>query len=748
MFNKENFKVLRKDNKLTQRDIALLMQKGERTVQRWETGEKIPSASDIRVLAQILKVPLKTISDLSDIETSEIKYVSPDTTADHIVANLEGHYTIRDKIYFDEIQQTINRLKKDLERLEKEKMDLSIIAHSIPALIYKKDTNLNFSFANKAFLSYVNMSEHEVIGKKTIHHFNIEERTILEEIERNTLQKNEHTKKQIYLPGSQKKRKSIISAYPVRERNGVASGIIVFIEDITDIDKALEQYQILEKAINASNNILWINKGGETSSSFFYFINKAVLGISGYHPDLFYNDPNFWIKNVVYENDKAEVIKSHKERSSSPIRYRIKTYEGKIKYVEEHCFQYDNLLFGIIRDITKENEIQDDLNLLHSIFKIMPTPLWIATDFGKKMKVISDSIRDITGIERADIEKDTSKLLSILVDKESYQNWYNSVTTDKWWKSKGLKHAYCKNVSKVLVKGKEKWMENQIFSTPDLKEQGIRFGIIKDITEEYKSNLEKEYLYRYMNKIDSFFWVCEKSNIGRDQYKYLTVTEGFQKIFGKPTKPIGKIDTIWCNMIHPEDKYLIKIDPTRKKYPINLNYRIVKDGKTHWLNECIYAHDNIYFGITSDITKEKQLLEENNLLTEILDDLPFAIWISDNNNNNILPATKGFEKIIGIPFEVLKSTPEVYQERIHPDDKDNYLKWKDKIHSQEWWKPESSNISETIYRISSKNNHKKIKWIKETIMTSAPLKKKCVRFGIFRDVTDLCQTRRRKVKKK
>lgn len=734
MFNKESFKVIRKDKNLTQRKLAVLMQRGERTIQRWETGEKIPSASDIRVLAQILNIPLHSISDLNELEFSEKKYIPKDNNTNHITTNLEGHYTIKDKIYFDEIQQTINRLKNDLQRVEKEKADLSIIAHSIPTLIYKKDINLNFTFANKTFLSYVNLSEHDVIGKKTIYHFNTDECNILEEIERNTLKENQSTKRQIYLPGSQKKRKAIISTYPIRESNGSASGVIAFLEDITDTDKAFEQYQILEKTINASNNILWINKFGETSSSFFYFINKAVQDISGYHSDLFYSDSNFWLKNVVHEKDRAKAAQAYKECSSLPVKYRIKTSAGTIKFVEEQCFKYDSLFFGIIRDITKENEMQDDLNLLYSVFKVIPTPLWISTDFGRKMKLISDTIRDITGIERASFEKDPSILLSIFKDKESYQNWYDSVSTDKWWNSKNVKNFVCKNESKVFVDKQEKWIENQIFSTPELKEQGIRFGIIRDITAERQNNLEKDYICKYINKIDSFFWVAEKSSFSHNEYNVLALTEGFEKIFGKRTKPISKIENIWNKMTHPDDLYLLDIDPSKKKFPIKLNYRIIKDGETHWLNECIYEHDNIYFGVTADITKEKLLIEENTLLGEILDDLPFAIWVSDKNNKTVIPATKGFEKILNISFEVLKSFPEIYENKIYSEDKDNYLKWKAQLHMEEWWESKTANTTKLTYRIFDKNG--KIKWIEETIMTSAHLKKKGIRLGIFRDMTD------------
>ncbi len=78
MFYNLKFKNFRKLKKLTQSDIAAMLDKNKKTIQRWETGTTIPTLSDIYLLADILKVPLKEIADIESNQQNSKPYFYTD----------------------------------------------------------------------------------------------------------------------------------------------------------------------------------------------------------------------------------------------------------------------------------------------------------------------------------------------------------------------------------------------------------------------------------------------------------------------------------------------------------------------------------------------------------------------------------------------------------------------------------------------------------------------------------------------
>ncbi|MCP4177008.1 MAG: PAS domain S-box protein [bacterium] len=481
MYNRQKVIEFRKILKISQSKLAKLLDKNIRTIQHWESGEREPGSSDIRIIAKILNVNVNTISDLEELDYNiSLNSIQERDVANITVENFEGHLTMKDKAYIKNINKKLNNHQRERLKLLREMSRYKDLINSLSYYIYRKDDKLNFSFINNIYLQLLNKLESELIGKNNSQIFNYDDSNVLSKLERKVLNGEIISNEKIYIPGTNRKQQGLFSSTPIIERNGAITGINVSIEDISSTLQVKKENELLENIVNKADDFLWI-KQFNGRIWHYEFISEAIASISGHYADKLYVNADFWINNIVHSEDR-EFVRSQYGMDKYSIKYKIITVNGKTKYIYEKGYKFDNIKFGLISDITNETMLQKDRNLLLDVIDVLPDTMWVSDNYGTRYCAVSKSIKNIFGISAEEFKKSQFSILRFVHpdDKANTENWFKH--RFEWWEHKNKQTD--KTIFRILVKGKIKIVESSIISTADFKKRGIRFGIFKDITKK------------------------------------------------------------------------------------------------------------------------------------------------------------------------------------------------------------------------------------------------------------------------
>lgn len=154
------------------------------------------------------------------------------------------------------------------------------------------------------------------------------------------------------------------------------SANLISLRDVSDRHAAEVRIQESEKRLNSIlnsiDNIIW---SVEPETFCVLFINQAVTKITGYSPEKFYRDPQFWFE-IVHPED-LEIFKNYlnllNTKTEVNFEYRIICADNQICWLDCHVWAiYDEKDYKIIRIDGMEKDItsrkQAEIELQHLTF--------------------------------------------------------------------------------------------------------------------------------------------------------------------------------------------------------------------------------------------------------------------------------------------------------------------------------------------------------------------------------------------
>ena len=255
---------------------------------------------------------------------------------------------------------------------------------------------------------------------------------------------------------------------------------------------------------------------------------------------------------------------------------------------------------------------------------------------------------------------------------------------------------------------------------------------IDDVTDRFEIFDKYKTLENVIHSSNEILWI--KQNDG----SYPFIGAPIHSISGYFVNEFLHNPYLWLtNVVEKHDRERVGIFYRACESGDSISYKIrTKDNKIKSVKEKIFYQERLTFGTIQDITEESKVQEDKQLLLDIINAMPEAVWIADDyGGNNIRILSPSISKLTGIPQAILKAQPEKFPNYIHEKDREKYKKWAAKINNDSWWKNETkkSMCEKIAFRVVLRGG--RIRYLEDTVYSTLKFKKQGVKFGIFKDVT-------------
>ena len=393
-FYAEKFKRIRELKRISMQKTANRADINRSTLWAWEKGKRTPSEANIRILAKVLNIDVREISNLEPLKEKLFHDFSKPVQSLLKIADLDE---IKRTEAIDKFRQQIELLSDDLNNAS---TIINALLSSLDVAFYIKDTSQRYIMGNSAFLRLLKLNvKTETLGKEDQFFFAAKEAV------QNSKQDIEVMKKglslndiETYIPGTRKKRLGLISKKPIFDSTKNIIGLIGVFIDITErvkikkemIEKIAEN-KIAEKALIESEKRFrdissslsgWLWEVNE--KSIFTYCSENASQILGYSSDEIIGKTPF---DFMHQNNVKQLEKKFKEmqKMKKPIinleNWNICKNGKKICILTNGTPFFDskgNLkgYRGVDREITREKELEEQLKKLQngSLSDLRPKP--------------------------------------------------------------------------------------------------------------------------------------------------------------------------------------------------------------------------------------------------------------------------------------------------------------------------------------------------------------------------------------
>jgi PAS domain S-box-containing protein len=424
-FYYEIFKKIRKGKKLSAAALAKAIDKSYHAINKWEKGERNPSAGDIRLMAAIMGIRPSEISDLSDeISTVEAlitekkgSRLSNSLLAEKYIAELHhivNNYGNVPEVNLEAIIQLENKVaqtEKQNEMLKKSLQHYKDTLNLTPAIIYAKDSTLHYRYVNELFIQNTGfLLKDDILGATSSELFGIDESKEIIDYEKKALKNNgTTTNKEVFIPGTNKENIGLLNIHPLKRDDGSVEIIICSIKDITYLKKLLDRLGKLDFLLDSMDDYIYIKT---IKPERFIYRSQGIENITGHKRIDFYNDKKLW-DEIIHKDDifAANKLPQNLENQQIKEKFRILQKNGQYKWVENTCYKkyMPDLkiyyIYGIIRDISEQVRREDLEELLKIHTDFMEYGVGIMDYETKEYMYINKAYEKMTGYTHKEIGK-------------------------------------------------------------------------------------------------------------------------------------------------------------------------------------------------------------------------------------------------------------------------------------------------------------------------------------------------------
>ncbi len=312
----------------------------------WKKQKKNPTPSSIKALAAELHVPVNYISELkSTYKESEAPFSELTDT----------WLSFANKADIDILKRQsehIEKIKKEYIEFRQAIILINALMNSMQFILYIKDKNLKYLTANKAFLDNAGLLESfNVKGKEDSDFFSVNDaKENYIEDEQVLLTGSSIINKEIFIPGTRRKKWGLSTKQIIFDTYGKAAGIIGIIVDITEqklLLKEISNYEFIFDSIPMAVEVV------SYDDFKVIYANNQLEQVFGYSKEQVEN-MDFWLNNIVHPDDREEQL-NHVKLGDFPEnrQYRIIRPDGEIVTIKNsHIIKiYNDKKYRVVTNI-------------------------------------------------------------------------------------------------------------------------------------------------------------------------------------------------------------------------------------------------------------------------------------------------------------------------------------------------------------------------------------------------------------
>jgi len=314
------------------------------------------------------------------------------------------------------------------------------------------------------------------------------------------------------------------------------------------------------------------------------------------------------------------------------------------------------------RDITDQKKTEEEKEILYKLLSKSKDIINLFDLDEQKYIFISESIEKLTGYPADTFYNDPNAFFELYSDNQ-YKTMWKKYRKEQNWPSNSIYKLIRKN-------GEQRWCEEQI-STYTLSDRKFTFSIVRDITDQKKTEEEKEILYKLLSKSKDII-----SLFDIDKQKYIFISESIEELTGYSTDTFYNDPNAFFELCL-DDQYKTVRKKYRKeqKWPSNSIYKLIrKNGEQRWCEEQISTYTlsdrKFAFSIVRDITEQKKNEEHKEILHKLLSKSDDIISIYDINKEKIIYINDVIEKFTGYSADIICNDLNVFYDNcLTPSDK-------------------------------------------------------------------------------
>ncbi|MCP4180414.1 MAG: PAS domain S-box protein [bacterium] len=559
--------IYRKQKKISLDELCSETDIGRTTIWKWEKGKSFPKERHIRLIAKILDVTVDKISDLkpkhplsdtdlSDTATSwvELSDNSSQTSSDH----------------FHQLNKILTQLKLKLDNAS---LIIRGLMNAIPSEVYIKDKNQKYVIANYKFTQTFSLvKDFDFIGKKDKDFFNKNEAEFNEAEDTNVLLSGTPiVNREGFMPGSRKKKWSMISKLPIFDTKNNIEGIIAVFFDISERKHNEELREQLE--INLNNMSEGIVIYDEETMEYLYF-NKASAEIHGYTLDE-YSKMSLLerINKYMHPEDVDKKLQFLNKVWTDILKYRIIKPNGEVRWIEAHhsksYFMSKKCVIAVFFDITEKKyneglkeELEINLNNMSEgiiIFdKKTNKHLYVNKASAKMHGYTLDKFSKMQHSTLRGKKYIHPKDINIIEEYFKENNWTNM-----------LRYRI------IRPNGEVRWIESHHSKSYFMSKKCI-VSVLFDITETYKAIELREVFEKNIN-LTGYALIIFNTENSKIVYTNMAVKD----VYGYESSILtnSNIDFFVSSCIHPDSKQKILSCLNQKILSLDKIKCITPDGK-------------------------------------------------------------------------------------------------------------------------------------------------------------------------
>ncbi len=725
-FYPEKFKQLRKKERFSIKEICSRAKIARTTLWEWENGKRIPSESNIRMLAKIIN---KSISEISDLE-SEKHYSKGEFS--EVVDSWLSLSDINNSTRHKQCTYLIDGINKLDKELSQATIVIKALLSSLDAIFYIKDSQSRYITASDTFLENVGLKSSFVVkGKTDFDFFPKQNAENNDREDSNVLSTGKaiiHSEN--FIPGSRNTKWGLISKRPILDPHGKIAGLVGIFVDITERKKSEEVQALLKKCLDSVPASVILQ---DIHTYKTYYNNKAFENFYSFTQGEMSNaapkEPfSTWIDKCVHPDDKKNERRYLKEKNWPTSRIlRVLSPTKEIKFLEVDTIKKEvnkkECLLSILSDVTELVASNKKISNLINIMEKVDECIWLGKFNEEKefeFTYVSKAFEKMSGLPRQSLI-DNPNIWTEYV----HPDYFDKVMKERIKQSnRSLLHA---SYEYKIVHQKTK-LERIMFDSVYV-ENSVLFGITRDITEHQHLHKQNYQLKNLIDSSDEIVWygeMNEKKIVEKVDYVNKSIYE-LTGISVEEMLSTTNNSALWHSLLHEDDisAYMEwrKAENNHKEF----EYRIIntKNRKTYWVSAKNYIIDNIKYGLVRNITKKKQKEQQLKILEYSINNIDDGFWIiKDNKSEGIEDEVEyinsSYMKMFGLTEEDLTKNPNTWHNIIHPDDKELVNKMIKQTEYPKHYK----------YRITRPND-RQLRWISEIVYL-----KDGYNYGIVNDITD------------